>query len=41
MWIVDVDGERLVITSHDRDETSPAEYAERDLIFDSIQIDVP
>jgi hypothetical protein len=41
VWIVDVDGERLVITSHDRAETSPEQYAERDLIFDSIQIDVP
>jgi hypothetical protein len=41
VWIVDVDGERLVITSHDREETSPEQYAERDLIFESIQIDVP
>ena len=41
MWIVDVDGERLVITSDDREEATPAEYAERDQIVESIQIDVP
>ena len=41
LWMVDVDGDRLVISASDRVDTTPEELAEREAIFTSIQIDRP
>ena len=41
LWIVDVDGSRLVVTASDRTETTPTEFIDQDRIIESIQIDLP